>query len=111
MVRSKGPIVSERVLSVAKRSRRIALRPSTVVLMLALCGLLLRLSGGGSLLNQVSGQAALLLVGMAPIWALLGSVLATVYLVLTVWRPYSAGQHLVEMVAGVLLTLLLLPVF
>jgi len=104
-------MVSERLSKVPKRPRSVALRASTLMLLLALCGLLLKLGGGGLLLNQHSEMAALLLVQMAPIWALFGSVLATVYLVLSVSRPYNAVQHLLEMVVGVVLTILMLPVF
>jgi hypothetical protein len=104
-------MVSDWNSSVPKRTRNVALRASTVLLLVALCGLVLRLSGGGLLLSHFSDSAALMLVRLAPIWALFGSVLATIYLVFTVSRPYSAAQHLVEMVAGVVLTVLMLPVF
>ena len=94
-----------------KHLRSVAFRASTALLVLALFGLSLRLSGGGVLLAQFSDVAALLLVRMAPVWALLGSLFATIYLVFSMWRPYNAAQHLVEMVVGVLLVVLMLPVF
>jgi hypothetical protein len=94
-----------------KYPRSVAFRASTALLALALFGLSLRLSGAGLLLTQFSDVVALLLVRMAPVWALLGSLFATIYLVLSMWRPYSAAQHLAEMVAGVLLVVLMLPVF
>jgi len=94
-----------------KHPRSVAFRASTALLVLALFGLSLRLSHAGLLLTQFSGVAALLLVRMAPVWAMLGSLFATIYLVCSMWRPYSAAQHLVEMVAGVLLVVLMLPVF
>ena len=104
-------MVSEWISSVSERSRSVAFHASTALLLLALFGLLLRLSGGGELLSQHSEVAGLLLVIMAPVWALFGSLLATIYLVFTIMRPYHAAQHLVEMVLGIVLTVLMRPVF
>lgn len=89
----------------------VRLRVSTVLLLLALAGLPLRLSAGDLLLQQASPTAELLLATLAPVWAICGSVSASVYLVLGMWRRYNAVQHLLEMAAGVLLTVLMLPVF
>lgn len=106
-------MVSEWDSSVSRRSRHVAFHASTALVLLALFGLLLRLSGGGQLLSQHSEVTGLLLVMMAPVWALFGSLLATIYLVFTVMRPHHnhAAQHLVEMVLGIVLTVLMRPVF
>ena len=104
-------MVSEWGTSVPRRPRDVAFRASTILLVLGLLGLSLRLSGGGVWLKQHSDAAALMLVVLAPVWALFGSLFATIYLVLTMWRPYNALQHLIEMVAGVLLVVLMLPIF
>jgi hypothetical protein len=93
----------------AAQPRRSAFRFSTAFLLLAVCGLPYHF--GGDLLPQLPEVANLMLVKMAPVWALLGCVLSTIYLVLTVWRPYNAVQHLIELAIGVLLTVLMLPVF
>ena len=104
-------MVTEWGTSVPRRPRSVAFRASTAMLVLALFGLSLRLSGGGVFLKQHSDMTALVLVSLAPAWALFGSLFATIYLVLTMWRPYNALQHLVEMVAGMLLVVLMLPIF
>lgn len=104
-------MVSEWDSKVPKRPRTVAFRASTVLLLLALTGLLLHLSGAGAALSRVSGVAAWLLVSMAPVWALCGCFLATIYLMLSVSRPYNAAQHLVEMVMAAAVIVLLRPVF
>ena len=105
------PTIVELDSSVSKSSRHVEFHLSTFLLLMALLGLLLRLSGAGALLHQHSATAAMLLVTLAPLWALFGSSVATVFLILTVWRPRGAAQHLVEMVLGILLTVLMRPVF
>ncbi len=97
--------------SVLKLPRNVEFHLSSFLLLMAMLGLALRLAGSGPFLHHQSEVAATLLLTLAPLWALFGSLLATVYLILTVWRPYSAAQHLVEMVLGILLTLLLRPAF
>ena len=53
--------------------------------------------------------ARLLLAVLAPVWAMLAGILTTVYLMLSVARPYSVLQHLLEMVVAVALTAAMQP--
>lgn len=89
----------------------LGVRVSTLLLALALLGLVLRLSGVAAGLVKLSMPLGLVLVVLAPVWAACGFLAATVYLMLSVARPYSVAQHLVEMVAGVALIVLMAPVF
>ncbi|HZR36036.1 MAG TPA: hypothetical protein VFA75_11710 [Nevskia sp.] len=89
----------------------LGLRASTVLLLLAMCGMVLRLSGAAGWLMHVSTVVGLVLGTLAPVWAVCGSMAASVYLMLSMARPYSALQHLAEMACGVLLIVLMLPVF
>ena len=105
------PMVSEWDSKVPKSSRTVAFRASTVFLLFALPGLLLYLTGAEAALKQLSMGATWVLVAMAPIWALLGFLSATIYLMLSISRPYDAAQHLVEMVVAAAVIVLLRPVF
>lgn len=93
------------------RRVNIGLRVSTVLLLLALLGLALRLSGVSPWLVSESMPIGLVLVVLAPVWAACGFLASTVYLMLSVMRPYSVVQHLVEMVSGVALIVMMAPVF
>lgn len=93
------------------RTAQVRLRASTALLLLALAGVPLRVEVVDLWLRHFSPAAELLLAALAPVWAMCGSVAASFYLVLGMWRRYNAVQHLVEMAAGVLLTVLMLPVF
>lgn len=104
-------MVSEWDSKVPKSSRTVAFRASTVFLLFALPGLLLYLTGAEAALKQLSLGATWVLVAMAPIWALLGFLSATIYLMLSISRPYNAAQHLVEMVVAAAVIVLLRPVF
>jgi hypothetical protein len=95
----------------APRRRGVSVHVSTVLLLLAMLGMLLRLSGGAAWLLHWSTLLGLLLCVLAPIWAVCGSMAASVYLMLSMARPYNALQHLVEMAAGAVLTMMMLPVF
>lgn len=89
----------------------LGLRVSTVLLLLALFGMVLRLSGAAEWLVHVCAPLGLMLGMLAPVWAVCGCMAASVYLMLSMVRPYSVVQHLVEMVCGVGLIVLMLPVF
>ncbi|MDB5978137.1 MAG: hypothetical protein JWR07_4897 [Nevskia sp.] len=104
-------MVSEWDSKVPKRPRTLAFRASTVLLLFALPGLLLHLTGAEATLKRLSEGAAWALVSMAPLWALIGFLSATIYLMLSISRPYNAAQHLVEMVVAAAVIVLLRPVF
>lgn len=87
----------------------VGVRGSTVLLLLALLGMILRLSGAAEWLVQIWAPLGLVLGLLAPLWAVCGSMAASVYLMLSMVRPYSVIQHLAEMAGGALLTLLMLP--
>lgn len=89
----------------------LGVRVSTLLLLLALVGLLLRVGGVAAGLVKAAMPLGLVLVVLSPVWAACGFLAATVYLMLSVTRPYSVAQHLVEMVAGVALIVLMAPVF
>lgn len=95
----------------AERGADVRLRSSTVLLLLATFGLLLRLAGGDAWLLQVAMPLGVVLARLAPIWAVCGSMAASVYLMLSMVRPYNVVQHLVEMAAGVALIVLMRPMF
>jgi hypothetical protein len=107
----EGPMSSGRNAQPGPRLPRIGVRASTLLLFLGLCGVLLRLVGGADAVYHFSPMAWLVLAGMAPAWALAGSLLASFYLVIGMWKPYNAVQHLLEMALGIALTVLMLPVF
>lgn len=89
----------------------LGVRVSTVLLLLALFGMVLRLSGAAGWLMQTSTLLGLMLGMLAPVWAVCGIMAASIYLMLSMAHPYSALQHLAEMACGVLLVVLMLPVF
>jgi hypothetical protein len=89
----------------------LGVRASTLLLLLALLGMVLRLSGAAAWLLQAWPTLGLLLGVLAPLWAVCGSMAASIYLMLSMARPYSVIQHLAEMAGGVLLIVLMLPGF
>jgi len=89
----------------------LGVRVSTVLLLLALLGMVLRLVGAADWLVQTWTPLGLVLGMLAPVWAVCGSMAASIYLMLSMVRPYSVVQHLAEMAGGVLLIVLMLPVF
>ena len=93
------------------RRSRWGLHVSTVLLLLAICGVPLRFTGAATWLLQLWLPLGLVLGILAPVWAACGFLAATVYLMLSMMRPYNVVQHLLEMVTGVALILLMVPVF
>jgi hypothetical protein len=94
-----------------RRLPRPQVHVSTVLLVLALLGMVLRLTPAAAWLLKTAQPAGLMLAVLAPVWALCGCLAASVYLMLSMARPYNVVQLLVEMALGVLLIVLMLPVF
>jgi len=94
-----------------RRLPRPGLHVSTVLLVLALFGMLLRMTAAAPWLLKVAQPAGLMLAVLAPVWALCGCLAASIYLMLSMARPYNVVQFLVEMALGVLLIVLMLPMF
>ena len=94
-----------------RRLPRPQVHVSTVLLILALFGMLLRLTAAAAWLLKVAPPVGLMLAVLAPVWALCGSLAASVYLIMSMARPYNVVQFLVEMALGVLLIVLMLPMF
>jgi hypothetical protein len=94
-----------------RRLPRPQLHVSTALLLLALLGMVLRLTAAAAWLLKVAQPLGLMLAVLAPVWALCGCLAASIYLMLSMARPYNVVQHLVEMALGVLLIVLRLPMF
>lgn len=94
-----------------RRLPRPGVHVSTVLLVLALFGMLLRMTAAATWLLKVAQPVGLMLAVLAPVWALCGCLAASVYLMLSMARPYNVVQFLVEMALGVLLIVLMLPMF
>jgi hypothetical protein len=94
-----------------RRQAPPGLHVSTVLLLLAVLGMLLRLTPAAAWLLHVAQPLGLMLAVLAPVWALCGCLAASVYLMLSVMRPYNVVQFLIEMAAGVLLIVMMIPMF
>ena len=104
-------VMTGAVQGAASWRRGVGVRVSTVLLLLAVLGMLLRLTGAAAWVLHSSTLLGLLLGVLAPVWAVCGSMAASIYLMLSMGRPYNALQHVLEMAAGAVLTMTMLPVF
>lgn len=92
------------------RPMKLNVHVSTVLLLLAAVGMLLRLTAAAAWLLKLSPLLGLVLAVLAPLWALSACLAASVYLMLSMVRPYNVVQFLAEMALGVLLMVLMLPI-
>lgn len=89
---------------------KLNIHVSTVLLLLASVGMLLRLTAAAAWLLKLSPLLGLVLAVLAPLWALSGCLAASVYLMLSMVRPYGVVQFLAEMALGMLLMVLMLHI-